>query len=66
MLRVWVDQSKCQGHNRCVALAPDLFEIDDYGTASARGDGVVGAGREDAAGLAADNCPEFAIEITER
>ena len=28
-MRVHVDQEKCQGHNRCVALAPDLFEVDD-------------------------------------
>jgi ferredoxin len=60
-----VDQDKCQGHNRCVALAPTLFEVDDLGMASAVGDGVVPPGLEDQVRLAQDNCPEFAISISE-
>jgi ferredoxin len=64
-VRVHVDQQKCQGHNRCAVLAPDLFEVDELGMASAKGGGVVPAGREDAAQLAADNCPEYAVEIIE-
>ncbi|WP_410969063.1 ferredoxin, partial [Salmonella sp. SAL4444] len=24
-----VDRDKCQGHNRCFAEAPELFELDD-------------------------------------
>lgn len=64
-MRVHVDQGKCQGHNRCVALAPSLFEIDDYGTASAVDDGLVPPELEADAALAVDNCPEFAISITD-
>lgn len=64
-MRVEVDQKKCQGHNRCVAVAPDLFTADDLGTASAVGDGAVPSGREAAARLASDNCPEWAITIYE-
>ena len=64
-MRVHVDQEKCQGHNRCVALAPSLFEIDDYGTASAIDAGLVPPGLEADAALAVDNCPEFAISITD-
>jgi ferredoxin len=64
-VRVNVDQQKCQGHNRCAVLAPDLFEVDELGAASAKGDGLVPPGREDAAQLAVDNCPEYAVEITE-
>lgn len=64
-MRVDVDHGKCQGHNRCVAAAPDLFEVDDYGTASAKGDGIVPAGREAAAELARDNCPEYAVVISD-
>ena len=64
-VRVHVDQQKCQGHNRCAVLAPDLFQVDDLGTASPIGDGVVPAGREEAAQLAVDNCPEYAVSITE-
>jgi ferredoxin len=60
---VKVDSEKCQGHNRCYSIAPDLFEVDDYGYASEVGDGTVPAGMEDKARLAAANCPEFAITI---
>jgi ferredoxin len=61
-LRVWVDPEKCQGHNRCRALAPELFEIDDLGFAHAKGDGTVPPELEDKALLAVRNCPEFAIK----
>jgi ferredoxin len=64
-MRVRVEQERCQGHNRCAALAPDLFEIDDYGTAHVLGDGTVPGERERAARLAADNCPEYAVSMTD-
>jgi ferredoxin len=64
-MRVHVDQEKCQGHNRCVVLAPALFEVDELGTAWVKGDGVVPPGQEEAAQLAVDNCPEYAITITD-
>ena len=62
---VTVDSEKCQGHNRCFALAPELFDVDDYGTAVVIGDGSVPADLEGKARLAVANCPEFAIEIEE-
>jgi len=64
-MRVTVDGEKCQGHNRCYALAPTLFEFDDYGYASAVGDGEVPADQESNARLAAANCPEYAITLDE-
>jgi len=64
-MRVTVDSEKCQGHNRCFALAPELFDVDDYGTAVVIGDGSVPAELEEKARLAAANCPEFAIGIEE-
>lgn len=64
-MRVTVDSEKCQGHNRCFALAPELFDVDDYGTAVVIGDGSVPANLEEKARLAVANCPEFAIEIEE-
>lgn len=63
-MRLRVDPERCQGHARCFALAPDLFDIDDFGQSSVRADGVVPPDREDAARLAIANCPEFAIEAT--
>ena len=64
-LKIHVDQDKCQGHARCKALAPELFELDEFGNAHEVGDGTVPAGLEDKAWLAQTNCPEIAIEVTE-
>jgi ferredoxin len=64
-LKIRVDPNKCQGHARCKALAPELFELDEYGNAHEAGDGTVPAGFEDKAYLAKANCPEIAIEVTE-
>ena len=64
-MRIHVDSELCQGHNRCYAIAPELFDVDDYGYATERGDGDVPAGLEDKARLAIANCPEIAIvEVT--
>lgn len=64
-MRVHVDSEKCQGHNRCYALAPGLFQVDDYGYATERNDGVVPKDMEEKARLAVANCPERAIELYE-
>jgi ferredoxin len=64
-LKIHVDQDKCQGHARCKSLAPELFELDEFGNAHEVGDGSVPAGIEDKAWLAKANCPEIAIEVTE-
>jgi ferredoxin len=65
-LRIRVDPGKCQGHNRCYALAPDLFDVDDYGYAHEANDGLVPADLQDEAELAIANCPERAIDVVER
>jgi len=64
-VHVRVDSEKCQGHNRCYALAPELFDVDDYGYAHELHDGVVSDGHESQARLAEANCPEHAISISE-
>ena len=64
-MKVWVDPDRCEGHNRCHALAPELFELDDFGNSTAVGDGTVLPGMEEKARLAVANCPEYAIEILE-
>ncbi len=60
-MHVLLDLDRCQGHNRCYALAPEIFDVDDYGIAVLLNDGIVPAGLEDKAMLAIANCPEFAI-----
>lgn len=62
--KVWVDPDKCEGHNRCYSLAPELFEVDDLGYASAIGDGTVAPELVDKARRAVANCPEYAISLT--
>ena len=65
-MKVRVDPDLCQGHNRCCSVAPELFDVDDYGHAHALNDGTVTPELEEKARLAVDNCPEFAISIDER
>ena len=65
VMRVRVDSERCQGHNRCYALAPELFDVDDFGQAVVLGDGNVPPELEHKARLAVANCPEYAIELTE-
>ncbi|HLB23931.1 MAG TPA: ferredoxin [Dehalococcoidia bacterium] len=64
--KVTVDSEKCQGHNRCYAMAPGMFKVDEYGYATPRGEGTL-AGQKDIelAQRAVENCPERAIEIIE-
>lgn len=62
-MKVKVDSEKCQGHNRCYALAPGLFKVDDFGYATPRGDGKLTPETLPLAQKAFANCPERAIEI---
>ena len=64
-MKIRVDQDRCQGHNRCKAIAPKLFELDDFGNAKEVGDGRVPSDMQEKAALARANCPEAAIEIVE-
>jgi ferredoxin len=65
-VRVFLDAGTCQGHNRCRALAPDLFDVDDVGQALLRVEDELPAELTARARLAASNCPEYAITITDR
>ena len=64
-MRIVIDAEKCQGHNRCYALAPELVDVDDMGMALVRNDGLVPKGAEDKARLLVANCPEYAISLAE-
>jgi ferredoxin len=67
MRRIRVVGERCQGHARCAALVPELFDLD------ADGYSVVLPGRElipdgdeetvDRALLAVESCPEQAIRV---
>ena len=62
-MRVWVDPDKCQGHVRCVAVAPDIFLQDEQGIAYTREEDVPAEAQERVL-QAERNCPERAIVVT--
>ena len=64
-MKVQIDSALCQGHGRCYDLAPDLFGDDDEGFGKVLGDGSVPPAKEQEARLAAANCPERAVRITD-
>lgn len=61
-MRVKIDKEKCHGHNRCVALAPDIFDVDDDGLAVVMLDSIP-ADQENKVRRAELACPERAITI---
>jgi ferredoxin len=64
-MKIHVEEEKCQGHNRCFVVAPELFELDDYGYAHEVNEGIVPPDLAEKARLAVANCPEQAIIILE-
>ncbi len=64
-MRVKVDGELCQGHNRCIAVAPELFRADEYGYSHEKNEGAVPPELQEKARLAVRNCPERAITIVE-
>nr|WP_275404901.1 ferredoxin [Streptomyces sp. SID10815] len=58
-----MDADKCQGHLRCMDLAPELFDCGDLGYGTLRSSGPVPEELEPAARRCAANCPERAISI---
>ena len=65
MIEVSVDSTRCQGHARCFAHAPDLFEFDDEGYAFVPEDRRQMPEMTTGLRLAHANCPERAIVVTE-
>ncbi|MET7770403.1 ferredoxin [Nocardia sp. NPDC005366] len=61
MSRIIVDRNRCEGHALCVALVPDIFEIDDEDKATVPG--VVSDDQLDNVGLAVDTCPVAALRV---
>ncbi|HEY5018927.1 MAG TPA: ferredoxin [Streptosporangiaceae bacterium] len=64
-MKIQIDSGRCQGHGRCYDIAPGLFGDDDEGYGQVLGGGLVPPGQEDEARLAAANCPERAITLTQ-
>ena len=62
-MQVAVDADRCEGHARCWAICPEVFELDDEGHAVVTQPDVP-ADLEDKAREAATNCPERAITLS--
>ena len=63
-VKVTIETERCNGHGRCYSLAPNVFDSDDDG----RGRVIVGDVDDQllaAARIAASNCPEAAITISD-
>ena len=63
VLTVQVNRQRCQGHARCGAIAPEVFEFDELGYARVSGDSEIPTELYGKARLVEANCPEGAIEI---
>ncbi|VFA88411.1 Ferredoxin [Gordonia paraffinivorans] len=61
-MRIVVDREGCGGHGRCVAVAPELFDLDDDGISLPLVDELA-TDQEAAAKDAIANCPQSAIRI---
>lgn len=64
MIRLSIDGAKCEGHARCVARAPELFDVDDEGISFVLAEEVPPEHAE-AARAAVVACPERAISLSE-
>jgi ferredoxin len=61
-LIVTLDKSKCSGHARCHAVAPEVYPLDDDGYCNID-TLTVPEGLEQGARNGAANCPESALSI---
>jgi ferredoxin len=59
---VAIDPTKCQGHGRCVLIAPTHFDMDDAGFGAVLRDDVDAADKADI-DEAVLSCPEHAIAL---
>ncbi|MCW2950988.1 MAG: ferredoxin reductase [Conexibacter sp.] len=60
-MKVKVDPTKCEGFGICAELAPQVFELDEWGYAAVLGGRDVPAALEDAVRRAAGACSVAAI-----
>jgi enoyl-CoA hydratase len=63
-MKIRIDRSKCVGHGRCGAVAPELYPLDDEGYISIEGFDVP-PGQETLARRGARACPERIITVVE-
>ncbi len=62
-MRIRIDADRCQGHQMCAVVAPELFGSDDFGNATILIEGAVPPELEAKARRGAGTCPEQAVII---
>jgi ferredoxin len=62
-MEVRLDADKCQGHLRCMDIAPDIFDCDDLGYGRVVHCGPVPEQARRAIAQCVSNCPEKAISL---
>lgn len=61
-MKLIVDRDQCGGHGRCVAAAPELFDLDDEGMSFALKTDI-DPDEESPAREAVADCPQSAIRL---
>jgi ferredoxin len=64
-MKVRVRSDVCQGHTLCNMLAPEVFQLRDEDGHAYVAEGPIPAELQDRVRRASQNCPEFAIELTD-
>jgi ferredoxin len=65
IVKVHVDQERCQGHTLCSMIAPIVFELSEIDGHASPVDENVALDQEDQVREAVHSCPERAISLTE-
>ncbi|MER7115818.1 ferredoxin [Saccharomonospora azurea] len=60
-MKIRLDAAKCDGFGTCAEHSPELFELDEWGYASVKGDGEVPPELEGKVNRAIADCPVHAI-----
>lgn len=63
-MKVRLEAAKCDGFGTCAEHSPELFELDEWGYASVRGDGEVPPELEGKVNRAVADCPVHAIIVS--
>jgi ferredoxin len=61
-MKILVNMSKCAGHARCAAVAPEVYELDQNGYIAFT-ENEIPPGLEEQAIKGARSCPEGALKV---
>jgi ferredoxin len=65
-MRVTIDRDRCEGHAQCVAVAPDVYDLDDDAVAIVRTGPEIPEPLQQLASYGADMCPVMAILVDDQ